>query len=336
MTTYNFTSLNGSDGKGGIYSTLTYDDGVGSSSNPVTLVSGDILSIYGGGPVHSAYPAAGEFGGFNPDRLTWSTEDSTADTVQTMTVQNIATNNQVGRVAVGGYSINYIYFKIVGDSTANVPTVTNLTNQAVNTLVQQSFTVSGLGTGLACGVLVDGAELKVNSGSWEGANTPVKVVNGDTVYVRHTTSDQYKSRYPVGLAITDLAGITATTDFYSETIPSPSADYGIQTFDSSDNIILNMSSRLGRLWQAGSFTESVTASESGGSVEFSKVVSVPGMDATDAWVIITDLVDGATYYGYITSVLRETDQVTFGGFVDFNTGYTSATVTVNYKIVLGG
>ena len=337
MATYNFTAQNTSDGKGSLSMSFTYNSGVGTSSTPITLVTGDILSITvpaNGGPIQ-AYPEAGEFGGTSPDQIGFDLIGTSA--TKTLTIQNIATNNVVGRIVVSGYSTAYIYFRIVGDSTPSTPSITNLTNQSLSTSVQQSFVVAGLGSGLACGFVADLAEIKVNSGAWQPQGTPVKVVNGNTVYVRHTTSDQYETRIPIGLASLDLSGPIVIADFYSETIVSPTSNYGLTTFASDGSIQLNMSSRLGRLYQTGSFNITVTADTSGGTGEATTTVSVPGMDTTDNWVILDDVVVSSTVasYGY-ASFTQGTNQINATVTVNFKSGYSSTTATVNYKVVLGG
>ena len=337
MATYNFTATNTNDGKGGLGTSITYNSGVGSSTTPVTLVTGDILSITvpaNGGPIQ-AFPEAGEFGGTSPDRIVFDL--ITTSSTKTLTIQNVATNNVVGRILVQGYANVYIYFRIVGDSIPSTPSVTNLTNQSLSTSVQQSFVVAGLGSGKACGFITDLAEIKVNSGAWQPQGTPVKVVNGNTVYVRHTTSDQYETRIPVGLAGLDLSGPVTVADFFSETIVSPTSNYGVTTFASDGSVQLNMSSRLGRLYQTGSFNITVTSATSGGTGEATTTISVPGMDTSDNWVILDDVVvsDTVAYYGY-ANFTQGTNQMDVTITVNFKAGYSSTTATVNYKVVLGG
>jgi hypothetical protein len=135
-------------------------------------------------------------------------------------------------------SVSDIYrVTTTSNNVPNIFTFNSVSPVALSSLqTSNTITVSGLGSGVSVTVSVTNGEFSKNGGGWISAPTTSTAVDGDTFTVRHTSAGTNSTNTETQLVIGGRAG-----SFRSTTLAGTSGVYGIQVFDASGNIMLDIS-----------------------------------------------------------------------------------------------
>jgi len=118
----------------------------------------------------------------------------------------------------------------------NIFTFNTVSGVALSTLqTSNTITVSGLGGG-SVPVSVTNGQYSKNGGAWNNPGTNTTAVDNDTFAVRHTSAGTNSTNTDTSLLIGARAG-----SFRSTTLAAAGGVYGIQVFDASGNIMLDIS-----------------------------------------------------------------------------------------------
>lgn len=340
MATYTFT-WDLVSGKLGPSLSFSYPAAGGdSASTPLTLVEGDVLQF-----TCSGTPDQGA------EVYTWI-EDSINTQIKITnpspincpsggtgsgTILKIGTSNVVSTLyfIYFGVGSRLIYYRINSDSIPAVPSISDITNQPINSDATTSFTVSGLSTSKAAHYLslFNDSQLKVNSGSY---SSNVVAQNGDTITVKIPTASTYDTITRAYIFTEDGAGNGISKAINAVTAVNPAGTYGVQVWNSSGVKTLDVGSRTGRIVATGSTTLSFPSVSSGSFSSDSNTITVSGMQNTDDWAILTDLGQGDTTAPYIFNYTVTKNSGSFTIAADINASNAPDTVTVKYEVLKVG
>ncbi len=233
------------------------------------------------------------------------------------------------------------YFTISGDSD---PTITGSGGQnisagtSLHTSFTKTYTVGGLGSSNKARIYAAGnAEFKLNSGSFKSTGY-FDVVNNDVLTIRAISPSGYNSTFKVGFYVVNPVTAAATSfPVLISTGNAPSGGYGLETFNSSGNKTLSISSRSARYVSQG--TGSVNVNNSAGSLPAdlsdTDTISVTGMANNDTWLVLLDTSFNQFVQDSAWEVVRGSGSFTvrFAGKV--NAGQ-NVTLSYKYYVLRGG
>ena len=184
------------------------------------------------------------------------------------------------------------YFTISGDSD---PTITGSGGQnisagtSLDTSFTKTYTVGGMSSANRTNVFAAGnAEFKLNSGSFKSTGSFL-IANNDVLTIRLKSPSGYNSTLKAGFYVVNpVAGTSTSFPVLISTGNAPSGGYGLETFNSSGNKTLSISSRSARYVSQGS--GSVNLNNSSGSddanLSDTDTISVSGMANNDSWLVL--------------------------------------------------
>lgn len=358
MANYNIT-VNSTTGSKGAAGTITMvfpggSTGAGSSpTNRLTVAPGDTVSFVPGTLSTDSQMSPLKFAdstvltpsisvgltGINPNTDTIVSGGST----RVGTVNVFAGNFQVtlrNPNTVTAAS-DTAYFTISGDSD---PTITGSGGQNINagtsldTSFTKTYTVGGLGSSNKARVFATGnAEFKLNSGSFKSVGS-FDVVNNDVLTLRAKSASGYNSTLRTGFYVSNpVTAAFSTFPVLISTGDAPDGGYGLETFNSSGNKTLSISSRSARYVSQG--TGSVNLNNSSGSAQAdlsdTDTISVTGMANNDTWLVLLDTSFNQFVENSAWEVVRGSGSftVTFSGKV--NAGQ-NVTLSYKYYVLRGG
>lgn len=307
-----------------------------SASNPLTLTENDVLAFSTSGSTSGARVTGWIDDAvdtlvdvFSPNPLI-----CVAPGTSTATIQKVGTSNIVSQISfvLPGIGSAFIYYRINVDSVPNVPSISDLTNQPLNTEVTTSFTVSGMTSGKGCHYLTlfNDTQIKVNSGSY---TTNAVALNGDTITVKMPTASTYDTIRRGYIFTLDGVGNGVSKAINTVTQANPTGTYGVRVWNASSVVTLDVGSRPGRVVATGSTTLSFPSVSSGNTSVDSNTVTVSGMQNTDDWVVLTDLgqADTTAPYTYNITVTKNSGSFTVTGTI--NSVDAPDTTTIRYEVL---